>query len=119
MEPNQEAVRQAAEFVGRVNEIILFPFIALLMAIAFLVFLWGCAQYVINANNDQGRDTGRRHIIYGLVGLFVMVSAWAILRLVAATFGLGDQVDCANDPSGSGCDRVFEINTDVRQFDTN
>ena len=37
MEANREVVAQAAGFVAKVNDIILFPLIYLLMAVAFLI----------------------------------------------------------------------------------
>src|SRR3989344_4778119 len=87
--------QQAAEFVGRFNDAILFPLIALLSGIAFLFFIYGSAVYIFNADNDAARADGKKHIMYGLIGLTVMVSAYAILTLAANTFGLGQQLDCA------------------------
>ena len=116
MEANQNAVAEASSFVAKVNEFILFPLIYLLMSVAFLVFLWGCAQYIFGADNDQARAQGRKHILWGIVGLFIMVSAWSILGLVAGTFGLGDEVDCAKDPSGSGCAETFNVDATPLQF---
>jgi hypothetical protein len=37
---------EAAKFVDKFNTIILFPTIALLSAVALLVFLWGVAEYL-------------------------------------------------------------------------
>jgi hypothetical protein len=105
----QDAAGEAAAFVGKVNNIIIFPLIALLMAVAFLVFLWGCAQYIFNANNPGKKEEGVKHITWGIIGLVVMVSAWAILSIAANTFGLGKQLDCAKDPTQSGCDDAFEL----------
>ena len=82
------AAAEAQNFVDLVNEHILFPFIGLLSGIAFLVFLWGCAEFVFGAANEQARAQGKKHVLWGLIGLFVMVSAWAILTLAAGTFGL-------------------------------
>lgn len=111
MEANQKVVAEAADFVAKLNDIIFFPLIYLLMAVAFFVFLWGTAQYVINANNDSAREQGKKHIMYGLFGLLVMVSAWSLLSIVAGTFGLADEVDCAKDPTESGCEDVFKVDT--------
>ena len=105
----QKAAQEAASFVDTFNTVILFPLIALLSAVAFLVFIWGCAQYLINANNDQGRQQGVQHITWGLIGLFIMVAAWAILSLFAATFGLDKQLECADDPNLPGCDTAFVL----------
>ena len=105
----QKAATEASSFVAKFNEIILYPLIALLSAVAFLVFLWGCAQYFINATNDQARQQGVKHITYGIIGLVVMLSAFAILSIATSTFGLDKQLECANDPSASGCDSAFTV----------
>ncbi len=109
MSPQQEAAAEAGKFVDKLNEVILFPTIALLTAVAFLVFLWGCFEYFINSNNEQARQQGVKHITFGIIGLVVMVSAFAILRLVLVGFALDDDLDCANDPSGRGCERAFTL----------
>jgi len=107
MTPQQQAANEAALFVGKFNEIILFPTIALLSGVAFLVFIWGCVEYFINANNDQARQQGSKHITYGIIGLVVMLSAMAIMSIFSATFGLEDQLRCADDPTGAGCGAAF------------
>lgn len=109
MTPQQQAAAEAGKFVTQVNNIILFPLIALLSGIAFLYFLWGCAQYIMNADNDSAREEGKKHITYGLVGLVVMFSAFAILTLAVNTFGLGKTLNCADNPTASGCDTVFKL----------
>lgn len=82
------ATEAAKGFVDAFNNAVLFPLITLLMAMAFLVFLYGSFEYVRNAASDQGRETGRRHIFYGVIGMLVMLSAYAILQLAAGTLGL-------------------------------
>ena len=109
MSPQQKAVGEAASFVDKVNEVVLFPLIALLMAIAFFIFLWGCAEYIFKSGNQAARADGIKHITFGIIGLVVMVTAWSLLSLATGTFGLGDELECANDPSGSGCTDAFKI----------
>lgn len=82
------AADSARLFVQAINEAFLFPLIALLMALAFLVFLWGCFEYIKEAGNEQGRETGKQHLLYGVIGMLVMLSAYAILNLAAGTFGI-------------------------------
>ncbi len=96
-------VAEAASFVVKFNEIILFPVITLLTAIALLVFLYGCFIFVVNAENPSAREEGRRHILYGIIGMLVMLMAYAILAIAANTFGLESTLDCADNPSASGC----------------
>ena len=58
------------------------------MGVALLLFIVGCAEYIMGANNPAAREKGVKHITYSIIGMVVMVSAWAILNLVAGTFGL-------------------------------
>ena len=107
MDGQAQAAAEAAGFVEKFNTIILFPTIGLLSGIAFLVFIWGCLQYFINANNEQARQQGVKHITFGIIGLVVMMSAWAILSIVTASFGLTRQQECANNPTLSDCGDAF------------
>ena len=98
----------AAEFVGKVNDFILFPLIALLSGVAFLVFIYGGAEYIMNASSDQAREQGKKHILYGLIGLLVMVSAFAILEIAAGTFALDKTLICTEDPNATGCSEFLD-----------
>jgi hypothetical protein len=53
--------------------------------------------YIVNSNNQQARGEGVRHILWGVVGLVVMLSAYSILSIVVATFGLQDELEAANE----------------------
>ncbi len=103
------AIAEASSFIGKLNDAILFPLIYLLMGVALVFFIYGAAQYIINANSDQAREQGKQNIMYGIIGFVVMGSAYAILSLVAGTFGLSDELDCASKPTESGCESAFEI----------
>lgn len=105
--PGQDAANEAANFVDTFNSVILFPLISLLSAVAFFLFCWGAVQYFINADNDQGRQQGVKHMTWGIIGLVIMLSAWAILSIAAATFGLSDQLNCAEDPTAASCASIF------------
>lgn len=57
--------------------------IPLLFAIALLVFIYGVVKYVIAGDGSDDREEGRWFMIYGIVGLFVMVSVWGLVGLVS------------------------------------
>jgi len=97
----------AQSFVGEFNRIILFPVIALLFAVALLVFMWGCYLYIIKAGEPAARAEGQKHIMWGIIGMFIMLSAYAILAIAANTFGLNEQLNCADDPNASGCEIIL------------
>jgi hypothetical protein len=100
---------EAYAFVEKFNDVILYPLIILLTGVAFLVFLYGCLMYIINAENSHAREEGRSHIIYSLLGMFVMLVAYAILQIAAGTFGVEDVLNCVNKPDTAGCDNVLRV----------
>jgi hypothetical protein len=78
----------ARSLLGRIEQAILFPLLAFMLSVALLMFLWGAYEFVQGADESDGRTTGRRHMLYGIIGMLVMLSALAILRIAAGTFGI-------------------------------
>lgn len=62
--------------------------IPLLMVVATVFFLWGVLQFVTSGGDEDKRKEGRDHIIYGLIGLFIMVAVWGLVGAIQGTFGL-------------------------------
>lgn len=94
-----EAQMVAQDFLSKINDAILYPLIIFMMALALLIFLYGAFEYVKGAANDGDRETGRRHLLYGTIGMLVMLSALSILTIAAGTFGLEGEIDDATDTS--------------------
>ena len=107
--PQETAAAEASAFVVKLNEIIIFPTIALLSSVALLLFIWGCAEYFLNAANEEGRKKGVKHITWGIIGLVIMLSAFTILEIVTSTFGLDQELECVTNPSAGGCAEVFAV----------
>ncbi|MBM2817932.1 MAG: protein of unknown function with transrane region [Parcubacteria group bacterium] len=60
--------------------------IPILISISVIVFVWGVFRYVIAEGEDK--EKSRNVMMYGIIGLFVMVSVWGLVRVVYNTFGL-------------------------------
>ncbi len=63
------------------------PLIALIIGLAFVTFLWGVYKYVTVASTE-GKEGARATIIYGLIGLFVMLSVWGLVSILTKTFDI-------------------------------
>ncbi|MEK7135188.1 MAG: hypothetical protein AAB780_00585 [Patescibacteria group bacterium] len=78
------------ELLGKVNQYILNPIITLAFAIALLVFFWGIFQFVASETGDKEREKGKSKIIYGILGMFVMLSAVGIIGVILKTFNISN-----------------------------
>lgn len=61
---------------------------ALILAGAVIVFLWGVFQFVMSAGDDEARAKGRSHIIWGIIGIAVMVSVWGLVNFFTSSAAL-------------------------------
>ena len=58
------------------------PVIYLLMFLATIFFLWGMLEFIKGADEASKRKTGADHMLWGIIGLVIMVSAKAIVGLI-------------------------------------
>jgi len=75
------------QFLDNINEKIVDPIIALLFAAATLYFLYGVLQIIQNAGNEEARKQGQQHVLWGVVGMFIMLSFYGIMHLICNTIG--------------------------------
>lgn len=74
--------------VAKFNDAFLNPALALLFAAAVLVFAWGLVEFIWGLSQETGKkEEGKKHMLWGLVGMFIMVSAIAIIKLIASIVG--------------------------------
>jgi hypothetical protein len=67
--------------------IIVIGVIPLIFTLAFVFFLWGVLRFVY-ASDIKQKEESKKLIWYGLLGLFVMVSVWGIIKILGDTVGL-------------------------------
>ena len=68
---------------------ILNAIIPVLIALGIVYFVWGVITYVV-ASDDEAKSTGRDRIIYGIIGLAVILGVWGLVGILKNTFGLGN-----------------------------
>ena len=59
--------------------------IPVLVALGIVYFVWGVVQYFI-ASDEDAKKTGKDRIIFGIIGLAVIISVWGLVRIVTDTF---------------------------------
>jgi len=80
----------------KINQFILNPLVGLAFAIATVVFLFGIFQFIGSDMSDKGREDGKKKILYGLLGMFIMFAAYGLIRIVLGTFGINTNTGIIN-----------------------
>lgn len=62
--------------------------IELMIAAAVAWVIWSAFQFVMSAGNDEARGQARSGIVYGIIGIAVMMSVWGLVGLLTRSTGL-------------------------------
>ncbi|PIQ68528.1 MAG: hypothetical protein COV91_03680 [Candidatus Taylorbacteria bacterium CG11_big_fil_rev_8_21_14_0_20_46_11] len=79
------------DVIAAVQDLIYF-IMPIVVTLAVLVILWGIFGYVMHGDEEEKRTQGKQFIIWGIIGLFVMLSIWGLVNVLKSTFSL------KNDP---------------------
>ncbi|MES2967001.1 MAG: hypothetical protein V4668_04390, partial [Patescibacteria group bacterium] len=76
--------------LGFITSVVL-PFI---LAIGFLVFVWGIFKYfILGGANDEAKESGKSLIMYAIGGFVVILAFWGIVNIISNGLGLEDTLD--------------------------
>lgn len=84
------SVQSLGDFIiGLINNVA----VPVVFALAFIVFIWGVFQYfILGGSNEETKDKGKALMLWGLIGFFVMVSVWGLVRILTGSVQLNNQV---------------------------
>lgn len=78
-----------AEAFGRaidpVLQHVVYPIVGVLFTIAVIVFVFGALQLIWKDSDSESRKNGKNAIIGGVIGMFIMLSAWGFIHLISNT----------------------------------
>jgi zinc transporter ZupT len=75
-------------FMVKVNTLIINPLITLLFALAVVFFLYGMVEFLFNQANEEKKTSGKSHMLWGVIGITIMMGVWTILGIVLNTLGI-------------------------------
>jgi len=61
----------------------------IIIALGLISFLYGIVLYIFRSGDETKRKEGVQFMFYGIIGLFVMVSVWALVAILSGTIGDG------------------------------
>ncbi len=74
--------------LSSINKLIINPLIILLFALALFFFLYGVMEFISNQTNEEKKVAGKQHMIWGVIGLTIMMGVWFLMNVVISTFGI-------------------------------
>ena len=85
------------DLLGKIQSILnsLIPFI---IGLAVFVIIWGIFNYVAHAAEEEKRAEARQYIVWGVIGVFFMVSIWGFVAILINTFGVDSAIDIGKIP---------------------
>ncbi len=105
-----EAQASVTTLIKKIDGAIINPIIFFLFAAAMAYFIWGVVQYLLSPDNEEIRKTSKAQMIWGIIGLFIMISVFSIMRLIVSTLGAQNKVKIELDGD-------FKIITDTTTTD--
>lgn len=69
---------------------ILDSLVPLIIGVAVVILLIAIVNYIRAGEEEEKRDKAKSLMIYGIVGLFVMVSLWGLVAILSGTFNLNN-----------------------------
>ena len=63
---------------------IVIPFI---IGLAVLVIIYGIFSFISSAGDEEARGTAKQFIIWGIIGVFLMLSVWGLVTILYNSFG--------------------------------
>jgi len=74
---------EAAKLISNIKVYILNPIIGFMFAVAVVMFIYGIVEYIWSADNEDKVAVGKKHMIWGIIGMFVMIGVYGILNLLS------------------------------------
>jgi uncharacterized membrane protein YidH (DUF202 family) len=75
-------------FVSKVDTLIINPLITLLFALAMVYFLYGVFEFISNQENEEKKTSGKSHMLWGIIGITIMMGVWTILGIILSTLNV-------------------------------
>ena len=82
----------AGQLLIKVTAAIVNPIITLFFIGALCIFVFGIFQFIRGADNEEERRKGQKHMMWGIVGLFIMVAVFGIIRIIINFVGTTGKV---------------------------
>ncbi|OGI79100.1 hypothetical protein A3F19_03370 [Candidatus Nomurabacteria bacterium RIFCSPHIGHO2_12_FULL_37_29] len=75
-------------FLTNINSMIVNPLIKFIFAVTVVYFLYGVFEFLSNQENEEKKTSGKNHMLWGIIGITIMMGVWFFLNLIISTFNI-------------------------------
>ena len=73
------------ELMQKISANILSPILSIIFLLAFVYFIYGIYGMIASDGDSDKRENGKKSILWGVVGMVIMLSVYGILNLIVST----------------------------------
>ncbi|MEK7132524.1 MAG: hypothetical protein AAB830_00575 [Patescibacteria group bacterium] len=77
----------ATDIVSRFTTVLIKPALLLIFTAGFFLFLWGLIMFIFKLEGTDHKQ-GKDHMLWGIIGMFIIVSVYGIINVLDNTFNL-------------------------------
>lgn len=74
-------------FVDWILTSLVTPLFVFMTGLAITLFVFGIVKYATSAGDESARSNGRKLMVNGIIGLFMIVAFWGFVALLRTSFG--------------------------------
>jgi hypothetical protein len=71
----------------------------LIVAIAFVLFIFGLLKYIRSAGDEKSRGEAKNIMVYGIIIMFLMISVWGFVKVLNNAFFGGTTQNIIDTPT--------------------
>ncbi len=83
-----QAAADAKSLVGFITNLFNKRLIPIMILLALIYIIYGVIEYIRAVEDSQGREEKKQKIFWGIIGLFVILTVWSLVFIIAHTFGV-------------------------------
>jgi hypothetical protein len=78
----------AAPIITKIVSNIVVPVVEVMFLVALTVFVWGVFGVISKGGEPTVRNDAKNHVLWGVIGMVIMLSAYGIIRVIGGTIGV-------------------------------
>ncbi len=83
----------------KLQQYVLIPVERVIFAAGMFLFVYGLVEFLWNIDEGSAQEEGKQHMLWGILGVFIMASVVGIIGFMQNTFGIGTTSPASTDVS--------------------